>query len=438
MPFAANQIDAFEEMDDYSLFYIIEWLDSIELISVAAASPRVRGMIWNYNLTPEIRASVEISTTDNSLVLEVVEEGEIKSVTLSTNYDDVLDTLRALCPMFAHLDLILDFISQQNNEAVIRVIDYVNDYCSEVPKIMAIKEAKDSIGEFTARNVTSLRLEYPKKLRVSWINDHFPDVEEITVKTDDFFAIREHLPSLKHLELLDNHCDRFNLAAFAEMNPRMGSLKLDRCEGLFNLQQVNEMFPDLVSLHYRPIKYSGFEVLRVPSNIENAVQSVRFRNVTDYTIDVSVLFHKEYDVDVIDNTLARLSLIQFDQLKTLKFVSKGYFLRIDEELSFVSQFVDIINLDYSSRILPYAKALRLVAALPKLKEIAFRPDNYSSNQNWFLQLMTETDLETIHAMVCSSLATRFRAFSLPELWRLHSEKDIVADYKLLTFKRNYQ
>lgn len=136
-------------------------------------------------------------------------------------------------------------------------MDYLNRYCAGVPQKVHIINGKGSIGDFEAQHVTGLTIIHPDKFTAFSIRAQFPRLTELSVRIDGLFAINEHLPHLKHFELLDAACGRFDLPAFAVRNPRNRSVKLDLCAGLGNVELVAEMFPHLESFHYAPKQISA-------------------------------------------------------------------------------------------------------------------------------------------------------------------------------------
>lgn len=305
-----------------------------------------------------------------------------------------------------------------------------------MPKKVTIKNVDDSVELSIIPNVTSLVIVYPDKVDGAWIDKHFPRVERLTVNVIDTFAIKERLPHVKHFELTDLTCGHFDLKTFAEFNPHIGSVRLELCEGLVNLQQVNDIWPDLVSLHYTPKRCNDVRGPRVQDESQDSVRSIRFRNVTSYTLDLADRCYVPSDSHLDATAFAELSAIQFDRLEALTYLTAGH-LGTNDELDFVGQYKEVTNLDYRSLKLTPVHVWRLLAALPLLKEIAFQPDSrFTNRNNEFLRLMTASRLETIHALVDDSLAAKYRAFTLPEQWTLQSDRSDPVFYRSLTFKRN--
>lgn len=438
IPSDVNQIDEFDTLDDYSLLDILEYLELGDLASFASLSSRVHQIIWDFNLLSKYNiknATVRIeSLTDSKLHATYAPIGQTFAYgNICVGLDCIRATLKLFCSIFDHLLFVVDNDRPTTNQMQ-ELIHDANYYCSTVPQQVIIRNVSDFFEMFTASNATSVTIVYPEKDENLMIDVHFPRLQELSIQINEIFAIKNHLPHLKHFELLDKSCGHFDLRTFAEKNPQITSVKLDLCEGLNNLQEVNEIFPNLESLFYRPKKNTaGLE----PVRSGNAVESIRFRNVKRYTVVLlghHFMLSAEFSIGSLRNYLSELSSIQFDQLESLTYITSASF-GSNVQMNFVAQYKHAKCLDYSSYFLTYENVWQLISALPNLAEITFEPDRNAPNHAEFLRLMEETNLEIIRVCINAHLFDEFHELALPVEWILFKEENRTLYTTILTFKR---
>lgn len=442
LPFDSHQIDVFDKLDDYSLLNILDKLNYGDLMNAASAIPRISQLLWGYNFALKLRiesATLYIEVEGEYQLLEALYRpvGESRTKVLCAGHAHILATLATFCPAFGQLELTLNYFHPHNVDATQKLIDAVNRYCATVPQKVTIKNGGGSIAEFTAQHATSVMVHNPEKLANFSMHAHFPQVERLTIFVDRRFAIPERLPHVKHFELLEGACGHFDLRTFAALNAQIRSVKLDLCDGLDSVREVNEIFPDLLSLYYKPKRMEGHAVRRQ----SEGDQLVRFANVTSYTIDLFhyYYYHYQQDDDAFHaHNFAKLSLIQFDRLDALEYITVDRFYR-DGQVGLVTQYEEVTRLDYSSYGMAYEEVWRLVEAMPMLTEIRIRLNERPGDHRDFLQLMEQTKLVTIRAFVDDAMVDAFRTLILPERWLLSADGLISSNYgsgQCLTFKRN--
>lgn len=194
--------------------------------------------------------------------------------------------------------------------------------------------------------------------------------------------------------------------------------------------------PDLHLKYNRPLRL----------NERTAIQSVRFSNVKEYTIDLSRYYGRIYGLSShshlyefnAENVVKdKLLAVEFDRLETLKYET-SFPDNLDQQIDFVGQYNGVRSLDFSSFVLRYEHMKRLVDLSPNLSEITLRcsPIGVAA----FLQLMSETHLETIHVLVSDTLRDRFLQATLPEEWFLQADtgtKIYRPTVNTLTYSRNH-
>lgn len=438
-------MDIFNKLDDYSLLVILEKLEYSDLATVASISARSNKLILDYNLLSKFGikgATLHIEVAGKNQLLEALYRpiGESRTKVLCAGYNRILATLKAFCPAFDQLHLTLNYFHPHEIDSTREIVDHVNRYCATVSQKMMIKYTTASIEEFIMQNTSSIMIHNPEKLTNFSLNKRFPQVERLTILIDKVFVISENLPHLKHFELLDSKCGHFDLKTFGELNPQIDSVKLDLCEELYNLRDVNDIFPDLVSLYYKPIRSVTSEVRRALDDSKESSQSIRFRNIKRYTIDLFHYYYHDYrqDDDAFHaDTFARLSSIQFDQLESLEYITVDRFYS-NGQMDFVAQYKQVTRLDYSSYGMSYKEIWRLIDALPNLSEIIITPSEDPMFHDDFLQLMMQTNLDTIRVFIDNAMVDAFLSLNLPGQWFLCTDAYILSYYssgRCLTYTR---
>lgn len=236
-----SEVDAFDELDEYSLLGILEKLEFGDLAILASMNPRINRLIWEYNLCPWF------NPTNETLYIQIFDEipsaSIAKRIPLCNGQRNVLATLKAFCPMFSRLSLYYENAFLPSENSITEIMEHINRYCATVPQQIRIGNTGDGIKEFVATNAGTVSILFPETVRDFSIGAYFPQVEVLSIKIEKSFAINEHLPHLKRLELEDSG-HKFELRAFAELNPQIRSVRLDWCEGWQYMQQVNEFLPN--------------------------------------------------------------------------------------------------------------------------------------------------------------------------------------------------
>lgn len=425
--------DPFNTLDDYSLVNILEKLNQHDLTTVGSIYPRVRQLIAEFGILPEssmkesrLLIIIGLRKLPDAHYYPMAESDE--ATKLCTGFECILNTLKVYCYVFNQLDITLNYAAQFNSSLAQRVVDYASDYCSTTVQKVQVQNVGDSIAKFTASSASIVDIHRPEKLKQFSISRSFPRVERLSIRIDNAFAIAEHLPHLKHLELVDKSCENFDLKAFAAMNPQVNSVKLDLCNGIDSLREVNAIFPHLEALHYAPrIIVRLDEPLRRTIDTDNIV---RFRNVKNYTIGLAGDFDKLFHL----YQFPLLQSIHFDQLESLKYISLGSIYGKPESLDFVTQYTQLRSLDCSSYGMSYDEVWRLVLSMPSLRKLTFRPRRDLTYRVDILRMMAETDLETIRVWMDGDVAT-LRNATLPDRWVLSPVQPRISYSTALTFTR---
>lgn len=437
LPLNVTEADVFDTLDDYSLLDILERLTSADMVTIASVSRRVSRLIWDYKLIPGLGKEnplvrLSISAQYTTLLFPTTST-ELGWTTSFIEPDHIFAALRAFCQFFGQLDFDLDYYTRRSIDFTRQAVDHVNRHCVTVPQKMTIMQAIDSIGMFTAQHVASVTIHSPEKLGNFSFHEHFPRVQRLSILINKPFGIGERLPHLQHLELLDSSCGHFDVDTFAKWNPHIRSAKLDLCEGLHNVQLVNEAFPELMTFHYKPKWNAGYGVLRAPDEEEEAAQSVHFRNVKSYTIDLLDYERQQRDLAAYAKAVDQFASITFDGLQSLEYITLMGNRSAVDPVEFIGQYKGVTRLDFSTCEVSYGDVRRLIDALPNLREIKIRPND---DREQYLRLMAETGLETIRVRVNAESMDEFQRYTLPAKWYLQTPEYTPLRFRILTFKRN--
>lgn len=407
---------------------VLDFVSVGDLAAIASMSDRNRQLIVDHYLTEINNATLQIiiaNAGQNSRAYYLpANKTSAETIHLCDGHDQLLVTLQALCPVFAKLDITFDFHYEFQQTLTEQVAQIVNAHCAEVPQRVAIRTAGRSTRAFSFENVTSVWLKVAQDFVHFAVDKHFPRVEQLALDIYDRFTLKQHLPHLRHFEVDEIARGQFDLRTFGELNPHIRSIRLATGGLLDTMHEVNELFPNLEALHYRPRPppiesiFSAF--LGRPAAPANAVRPVRFRHVRRYTLDVSTLYGLGAFDEYVSTNLAKskLSTIEFDRLEHLEFISQTT-NHLQDQLSFITRYRSLRSLGFSSFVMSHAIVVRVVGSLPHLKAIKLSCKNTGVAD--VLQLMNgNNQLETIHVLVLDgeSGRQRFLDATLPGQWNV--------------------
>lgn len=441
IPLASNQTGTgiFSELDDFSVMEILDFLSFGDLATIVAMDPRHYHLVWDHYIGAVKGASLRIVVSNidpDTRAYFLPTESFAEYNKLCTGHNHMLATLKSFCHAFVELDITFDYSYNYDSNITTKIVSYVNTYCSMVPQKITMRRLRGSAGEFAFQNASSVVLRVSGDFSNFTVAKHFPRVQELSIDLYEPFALKQHLPHLRHFELMDISCGNFDLREFGKMNSQIRSVNVELCGNLKSVQEVNEIFPKLESLYYKPKRVPiESDHQRWPfGRRQNTVQSVRFRNVKQYTIDLSSFYslgqYGELDADSLADD--KHAAIEFDQLESLEYVSHTYNHRNDQ-IDFVLHYNEVHRLNITSFVMTYGHMKRLVDSLPRLKEIQLR----CTSPRDLLQIMSDTRLDTIHVLLLVREATRadFLQATLPANWYVDASSSTKYT-NIITFKRN--
>lgn len=457
--FDKSKVDVFDQFDDYSLMGVLDWLEFGDLANIATISQRSYDIIIKHYLSKlelnDAIVDIELSETNEFMMMHYLPSGKCSICEiLCTGHHKVLSTLAAFCPIFKELRITAEYKHKFESDITRTLADHLNKYCSTVPQSMKIPLIKKPNSNVSFENVTNVHLMAPGYSKGIALDRNFPRMEYLRIDVHQKFSLTAYFPYLRAFELTETYCNTFDWVEFAAQNSQIRSLNIDACWPTDFLQQVNELFPYLESLHirvkrellYDPVRPSFaemFDTLRrrqrelIP--VRDNIAPVRFRNVKHFSIDISGFYgfvlaaSQHFEFDPVHWAQDRLALIQFSQLESYKYIT-GFEMYLSEQLDLILNNRDLVSVDVSSLVVPFVYLQRLVDELPKLKEIVWMTDLAEPTN--ILKLMKETKLETIVVAAGQELRRAFNEMqSMPGQWKLEI-LDRYSSLPKLAFERS--
>lgn len=420
---------------------VLDFVDVGDLAVIASMSSRNRQLIVDYYLNDlensSLQAIIYNKDQDSRAYYLPVDKNVPDDILLCTGHQQILTTLEAFCSTFSDLDITFDSDYELHQPLTEKLSNLVNDHCSTVSQKITIRTVSRSAGAFTFENASSVSLRVATDFTQFAVEKHFPRVEKLAIHLFYRFTLKQYLPDLRHFELTEHERGLFDLRAFGELNPQIQSITLETGGLLNTLHEVNEVFPNLEALSYKPTLepmnsfYGVF--LGQPALQSNIVQSVRFRNVKRYTLDLSVF----YGLGAFGDSFTNLMSVNFDRLESLEFITQTT-ADLNVQLAIIYHYNQLRSLTFTSFHIPRVIMEELVSSLPQLKELKL--SGGSSNVEEFLQFMDlDSQLETLHVLMLGGETTRrqFSQATLPGRWVI-SEKHLENNRQsknLITFKR---
>lgn len=421
---------------------VLDWLDFGDLATVATMGRRNYDIVHKHYL-PKFKLTgkivvVDISEVDERMTMHYYPSRKgLGCKLLCTGHRQVLSVLATFCPVFKQLRIMLEYKHQFDSDCTRTLANHLNTHCSSVQQFIQIPLIRKPTAHVSFDNVTSVHLMAPGYNKGIVLERNFPRMEHLRIDVHKKFALTAHFPNLREFEMTETYCNIFDWHTLAAQNPQIRSLNVDVCWPTEQLQQLNELFPHLESLHIRVKREISYDLARpsfatlfdtllrrqpevVPTR-EN-IAPVRLQNVKSFTMDISGFYgfvlvaSRHFDIDADRWAQDRLALIQFGQLDSYKYITSTEAF-LDEQVSLILGNPDLVSVDISSLVLPFAYVQRLVDGLPKLKEITWMTDLAEPTN--IVQLMEATSLETIIVAVGHVLKQAFFEMqSLPGQWTL--------------------
>lgn len=396
-------------MDDSALINEFNGLNYAELTELASLTPRYHRIIVDNFITPKYhlnQAKVEIGLYHNRTTISYFTSGRYTENSQDLNV--ILSTLKAFCPLFSHLTVQShDF--PYNLGITQKIVESVNNYCAEVPQSVSIAFPTNLEQIFTFQNVSTVILHEPKHNNVDIINQMFPQMKSLVLYTEEPYSLDGCLPNLQHFQFQEKSIGLFDMKKFGEFNRQIRSIKVTFDWNLNFLHELNEIFPELENLELVPLYNKGILAKMskfYKSLTSKVVDTIRFRKVSTFTLDIHFLYFRytnifktkyDYEITRADWAKDRLSAIQFDQLKSYKLITKSRNF-VEEQIDLVTKNTGLKSVAITPIELTYEQMVRMVRALPKLKEATLECESMENVDN-IVRLMGECHLNIVNVNV---------------------------------------
>lgn len=447
----------FDLTDDYSLLGICEWLDFADLANIAVLNPRLHHLVERYFITSKYEDAeivITVTTKDNETQIYQGKTGRKKRFSqLATGHTAMFSALEAFCHMFGHISITMYDVYDIN--LIQEIANSVNSYCSNPTKVIGMT-LNQKIVDFKFENVTMVKLKKLDRKNADAFNDCFPGMEGLQIDIKQDLTIDSLLPTLKHFELKQNNFGEFNMTTFAEKNPQITSLTVEYPWMPHQLQQLDEIFPNLKSLHihalpdeYIPEKkketktiWTRFKSMFGANNKQpepKPLNTIQFRNVKKFDLDLDDLYtisqrRPGYDVWVEN----RLPKIQFDHLTSFRLKTRHSSFSVPGQIDLILKNTELTDVEFVYR-LTYDQMVQFVDGLPKLKSFAVHCQFQQTVDDILRFMAMETNLDTMNIYVCSEFDRQFKEMStMPGDWYLYTivgSKRFVYKRKSANFKQ---
>lgn len=347
---ALNHLSDFEQLDDYSLMGIFDYLDVHDLVKVAQMNPRFTNIVLNQYIKTKFRVHDEpiimkLTSQYFHLYFDSFKRGRIH---ITAGVNQSLWVLEHFGRSFNNLRYDIFNFGTPNSQ---KFFEIVEKNCPRVDKPITIEDINHKAmanWTFSFDNTTTsvklglfvsdplpLRSLFPYMQELNMISilksaaEHFPHLTKCSIKSspnfdDTAFELFRLNPQLRHLHTMTNFNSSF-------------------------VNHLNEMVPNLESLS-----------LDVAFSITVA-EMVRFKNVKEFTLDLKIYARQRTIGQAIDN-------IRFDQLKKLK-ISTDLTPFYDNLIDMIVENSGLWELEANLNFVR-GEMISLLLALPELEKIS--------------------------------------------------------------------
>lgn len=431
----------FDLMDDFSLLNIFDFLEFGDLANIATLGHRYEQLIAEHYFTAKyglVGSSVDIllSNFDKQTYARYhTPKNSQNSPKLRTiGYDQLLSVLKVFCSQFSHLNIVTNYVFNDIHLTQ-KVAKTINDYCANTPQTMKMDLPSNTLNlNFSFNNATDININFPvfPAYNGREIDQIFPRMESLSIDICSGYNLNHHFSHLKRVSVRENNNGQFNWKAFAKRNPQIDSVKTKFDWDVDYLEQINQIFPKLESLHIelkvrkdgdnnglvgKMSKWWTSRFKAVP------IESVQFKGVKEFTLDIRY-YHN-------DRLMNGNSSIQFNQLESFTLITRSDRF-VGEAIELMVQNRGLLRVDCSSHLLSADQIVRLATELPRLNEIALKCTRVTQAAN-ILAVFNGTSVETVILSFGRTLEeTDSGILSSLDGWKLQYRTDLT---KSLVFKR---
>lgn len=243
----SNQSRTFDQLDDYSLLNIFDYLELNDLVNVATLNERYKQLILHYQffskfISDEAKFYIDLAPKNAETEVSYAPANSVGRIKLSRGHNNLFSILSVFCSKFGRM-----FIEnhQVDDDLLHRLADIVNTHCSNVPQTMSIIFSARASPKFTFENVTSLIIRYAFNNGTTLeLNKPFPRLTKLSIGGN--LPLNQHLPHLQHFMYDSFYNGQFDLSTFGAYNPQLSSIQLGISWPPFkHLKDISELFSNL-------------------------------------------------------------------------------------------------------------------------------------------------------------------------------------------------
>lgn len=286
------------QLDDFSLMCILDYLDFDDLIAVAKLSPRLSNIILDHYLLAKFRLHEK-----NIIYLKerlFYNDRYGISTYLADDWDETLTILELFGHAFKHVCF---KVPSQTNPRTLVVFEYADKYFPQaIKKIEIIRVDAKALAKWTHTvncNITEVEIG-GHVIDPIPLNDLFPLMQKLEVLNIHSSMIQFY-PHLTNCRASIGHLNTFELI---RLNPQLRQFRTVKCYNVSEVRYLSEISPNLESLDV----YLYID----PHNIDSDV--AHFRNVKEFSLTAL----NEKEEDEIPEFWNVIGNIQFDRLEVLK------------------------------------------------------------------------------------------------------------------------
>lgn len=395
----------FEQLDDYSLMNIFDYLLLSDLIAVAQMNPRFADIIQNRYLISKYRfheREINGFTRIAHSSLHYIDKRYYYHY-ITKSLDETLFVLKQFGHIFKQLRHKVDDFGGPDSQ---KILEYSDKFCPQAAKMIKICSVDYeplanwtySFDETTTHIIIEVYFDYFVPLNVL-----YPRMKQLTVNNLSASMV-QHYPNLTSFSIISRFNDP-HVPGFVRLNPQLSYFHAIVSHNASNVEYLNEMLPNMKSLGIR------LEV-RTP-NFNSKI--VRFRNVKEFRLDASVCTTVPEYWNAIDN-------IQFDQLEVLKLAISTYSPERIVEIIIKNRGLKKVEVDFQ---ITEALLLELVGALPQLEELTVR--FYDGILNSLRTILGNYGINTLNIVSCYSQRMSSEDFLdfIPTNWQVVPKQSIL-------------
>lgn len=358
-----------DQLDDYSLMNIFDFLYDNDVIAIAEISPRFADIILKHYIIGTLRLHekpIDLLLGAACPNLMYIDTTNQKAV-LTQDPNKIISALKLFGHIFSHITF--DVLAFGNSDTQ-KFVKHVDCYCKNATKRVIINSVDEKAlanwtysFDHTATEVI-VRTDLEKPIQYKKLFPFMQRLAAVNLLNQNI----EHYPHLTNYSI-QSTLNHDNVQQFLRLNPQIQHLQIAVRNNVSHVRYLAELLPFLESI--------SLNVEIVSPNIDPAV--IHFKTVKEFTLTISNIDETPVFRNVIGS-------VQFDQLEM-------FHLRVFYATSADDQIIEMIS--KNAGLKRFETNLRMtnetfngfLQALPELKEISIDWVDEMSNslETFFVQ-----------------------------------------------------